>query len=135
SSGDIKSCHALNADRLQGDGVFVAANENVGTDAKASGNRSGCANVIASKRTGAQIIGRRYHAPNHNATFLIADIDAERLDRAVIVLLCLIVTWIIYAFDVARRTEDETQIAGDIAFKKAGCDATSCYAGARTNRR
>src|SRR5438067_13805941 len=83
---DVETAVAFEADRLQRNRAVGAADQHIGAGADPNRSASARADVIPRQRSRCEAAARREDAPNQHAALGIADIDAEFVDRAAIVL-------------------------------------------------
>src|ERR1700722_16297986 len=105
----VQTDAALDADRLQGDLLVAAADEHIGAHTHPDGAGQRSAGVGARDGTRSDI-ARREHQPDHLGFLGEADVDAEFLDRARI-LLGNAVGPGEQAAQILRRAEDEADPA------------------------
>ena len=112
-SRGVQTDAALDADRLQGDLLAAAADEHIGARAHPDGGRRRSA-AVGARDSARRDIARCEHQPHQLGFLGEADVDAEFLDRAA-VLLGGTVGAGEQAAQILRRTEDEADAPGDIA--------------------
>ncbi len=107
--------------RLQGERAIEAADERVGAEPGAQGDRGVGPDVVARQRPAPRPGGRREHRPRQNAPAGLTDVEAEFPDRAVIA----------FPKSMRRRVDaphflggrdDHAQSAGDVAAQGADLD-------------
>ena len=122
AGGDVKSGLARDAERLQGDGIARAADQRVGAEADANRGAGGAAGIAAGQGAGLQVGLRREHGPDDHAGLGVADIGAELGDIAGVMLGDAVGAGQ-RAIKRARRAENETPAARDVAAQHADGDA------------
>src|SRR6185312_7198587 len=118
----VQALVAFQRKRLQGDGLVEAADQGIGADADADRGAGGAAGIGARQSAWPNVRAGRKHAPDQNAAFGVADIDAELVDRADI-MLTRMSAGTVGAMQVFRRAEDESKPAGHVAGQVADLDA------------
>src|SRR5882757_7705568 len=113
----IQTDAALDADGLQGDLLVAAADEHIGARAHPDGGRRRSA-AVGARDSARRDIAWCQHQPHQLGFLGEADVDAEFLDRAG-VLLGGTVGAGEQAAQILRRTEDEADAAGDIAGERS----------------